>query len=285
VSESLSGHRILVTGGSLGIGREVARVLAAAGARIVIAARGRKALDEAVGELEGEGHSAIALDVSDAQAWPGAVESLLRDDELHGLVTAAGVLEPIGAIEGYEPADFWRTLGINLYGTFLAIHHCLGALKATHGNVVTFSGGGATSPLPRYDAYAASKAAVVRLTENLAFTLGPEGVTINSVAPGFIVTRMHEATLAAGPQAAGPDYFERTQRAVAEGESSPRDAAELVAFLLSPAAKGIDGKLISAQWDPWREERYRRRLAEEPDFGTLRRIDGQFFSAIGQGAA
>ena len=70
---------------------------------------------------------------------------------------------------------------------------------------MTFSGGGGTSPLPRYDAYAASKAAVVRLTENLA---ADGEIEINAVAPGFVATRMHDGTLQAGPKAAGQRYYD-----------------------------------------------------------------------------
>src|SRR5205807_9146574 len=108
-----------------------------------------------------------------------------------------------------------RTLDVNVVGTLLAIRYSLPALRAGGGSIVTFGGGGATAPLPRFDAYAASKAAVARLSENLAETISP--VRINCVAPGFVVTRMHELTLAAGPGAAGRDYHERTRREVAQG--------------------------------------------------------------------
>lgn len=272
----LGGRRVLVTGGSLGIGREVARALAEAGAAVVVAARGGEAIEETLAQLEGSGHAGLELDVSDAAAWPAALERIGPD--LGGLVTAAAVIGPIGPLGSYDPAELWDALGVNLYGTVLAIHHCLPRLRAASGAVVTFSGGGATGPLPRYDAYAASKAAVVRLTENIA--AAEDEVTLNAVAPGFVATRMHEATLQAGPEAAGRDYFERTERQLAEGGAPARAAAELVAFLLSPEARSIRGKLISAQWDPWREPTFRARLAEDADFATLRRIDGTSFEAL-----
>ena len=94
----------------------------------------------------------------------------------------------------------------------LALQFALPRLRARGGRAVTFSGGGGTSPLPRYDAYAASKAAVIRLTENLA--AGGE-IEVNAVAPGFVATRMHDETLRAGPEAAGQSYYQRTQRATA----------------------------------------------------------------------
>ena len=269
--------RVLVTGGSTGIGRAVAEALASCGMELLLVARGAGPLEEARGALSGEGHEAHALDVSDERAWGTLAAQLGR---LDGLVTAAGVLAPIGPIGSYEPAEFWRTLEINLLGTLLAVHHCLPALRAARGAVVTFSGGGATGPLPRYDAYAASKAAVVRLTENLASELSSDGIRVNAVAPGFVATGMHEATLGAGPEAAGADYFARTERDLAEGGVPPGEAAELVRLLLDAQAAPFSGKLLSAQWDPWRDAAFRARLATEPDLATLRRIDDVFFAAV-----
>ena len=269
--------RVLVTGGSMGIGRAVASEIAERGSQIAVVARGREAIDETLASLPGSGHVGLAFDVTDDSGWRDAVAGL---DELQGLVCGAGVIEPIGQLGSYDPGDFMRTVEINLFGTFLGVHACLPLLRASRGAVVTFSGGGATSPLPRFDAYAASKAAVVRLTENLARDLAEDGVRLNAVAPGFVVTRMQEATLAAGPEAAGGDYYERTKRQVAEGGSPARRAAELVAFLLSPEAEGITGKLISAPWDPWDDPGFRARLAAEDDLATLRRIDDQFFTTV-----
>jgi 3-oxoacyl-[acyl-carrier protein] reductase len=90
---------------------------------------------------------------------------------------------------------------------------------------------------------------------------------------------MHDGTLAAGPESAGEDYYRRTQEQLAQGGFPATEAAELVCFLLSDDARGITGRLISAQWDPWREEEFRARLRSEPDLAKLRRIDDQFFTA------
>lgn len=279
-SEAFSGRRILVTGGSLGIGLEVSRALARRGARVIVAARGGAAIDAALAGLEGEGHSGLALDVSDPEVWPSALESIDAGGSLHGLVTAAGVLGPIGPLEEVSPREFIDTIAINLIGTMLALHHCLPRLAASGGRAVTFSGGGGTSPLARYDAYASSKAGVVRLTENVA-AAGP--VEVNSVAPGFVATRMHEGTLRAGPAASGGDYYERTRSQLQAGGFPASEAAELVCFLLSAQARGISGRLLSAQWDPWRDPDYHARLRGDPSLGTLRRIDDQLYVRAGEG--
>lgn len=263
--------KVLVTGGSMGIGLAVAKALAAAGHELLLVARGVGPLEQAVRALPGNGHEYRAFDVSCEEEWHD-----VAPPDLHGLVCAAGVMQPIGPIGEYDPVEFRRTLEINVVGTLLAVHHCLRALRNGRGAVVTFGGGGATGPLPRFDAYATSKAAVARLTENLAESLAP--LPVNCVAPGFVTTRLHEQTLAAGPGRAGADFYARTQREVESGGFPATEAAELVALLLSGVP--FTGKLISAQWDPWRDPAFRERLAVDRDLATIRRIDAQLFASV-----
>ncbi|MGP0053506.1 MAG: SDR family NAD(P)-dependent oxidoreductase [Solirubrobacteraceae bacterium] len=277
MSTGLAGTRVLVTGGSMGIGLEVSRELARRGARVVIAARGMDAIHAGLATLDGTGHEGLHLDVSDDAGWREAIDAIDAAGPLHGLVAAAGVLGPIGPIEDVDPCAMIQTLEVNLVGTMLALHYAVPRLVETAGRAVTFSGGGATSPLPRLDAYAASKAAVVRVTENVA---AAGHVEVNCVAPGFVATRMHEKTIEAGPAAAGADYYRRTQLELEAGGFPASEAAELVCFLLSADARGISGRLLSAQWDRWREAEFRARLRADPSLATLRRIDEQFFTSV-----
>jgi NAD(P)-dependent dehydrogenase (short-subunit alcohol dehydrogenase family) len=279
-SDALIGRRVVVTGASRGIGREVAGHLAELGARLVLVARDSGRLETVRDSLPRGPHEVAALDVSDEAAWEAVARDVVGREPLHGLVTAAGVLGPVGPVGTWEVADFRRTFEVNVVGTLLPIKALLGALRLGKGSVVTFSGGGATAPLPRFDGYAASKTALVRLTENLAAELGGDGVRVNSVAPGFVATDIHRSTVAAGPELAGTDYWERTRRDLAAGGDSPRMAAELTAFLLSADAEGITGRLVSARWDPWREPTFRQRLRTDPSLGRLRRIEDHFYSAV-----
>ncbi len=266
-------RRVLVTGGSRGIGRACAERLACDGWQVVVAARGAQASREVVAGLPGAGHTWLELDVGDAGAWERASGRLVA---LDGVVHAAGVLGPIGPAADVDPEAFADTLRVNVLGTFLAARATLSALDRSGGAFVAFSGGGATGPLPRYDAYAASKAAVVRLIENLA----ADGLRANAVAPGFVATAMHDATLRAGAERAGAAYFERTQRDLEGGGTSPDVATEMVAWLLSDDSDGISGRLLSAPWDPWRDQGFQARLRAEPNLATLRRIDDQFFTEV-----
>lgn len=274
----LSRHRLLVTGASSGIGRAVALELGRKhGATIVGVARTQSALDELVTELGGPPNVAVALDVGDAAAWRGAAGAL---EGVTGAVLAAGVYGPVGTVGTWDPEQFADALRINVYGTLLAVHAVIGSVSSVRGSIVTFSGGGGTGPLVRFDAYAASKAAVVRLTENLGLDLADRGVRVNAIAPGFVATQMHRHTIEAGAERAGSDFVERTRKLL-EGETgvSPRLAADLIAFLLSDDSRGITGKLLSAQWDPWQDPEFRARLAADPALATIRRIDEQFFTA------
>jgi NAD(P)-dependent dehydrogenase (short-subunit alcohol dehydrogenase family) len=268
--------RVLVTGGSRGIGLAVARALAEDGWRTVLVARSPERLEAALAELPGDGHEALAFDVADESVWEQAMSDLDEGGTLDGLVAAAGILGPIGALGGWSVDEFRRTLDVNVTGTLLALRNAAPRLAESGGAAVTLSGGGSTSPLPRFDAYAASKAAVVRLTENLAAS----GMRVNAVAPGFIATDIHEATLEAGPEAVGAEYFESTKGQLADGGADLDAVCELIGFLLSDAAREISGKLIAAQWDPWREPEFQRRVATEPDLATLRRIDDFAFGKL-----
>ena len=277
---SLAGKRMVVTGATGGIGSATARRLAAAGVRLVLMARDPAMLERVRVSLPGGPHASIPFDITEEEAWAAAAERLAAEGPLHGLVTAAGVLGPVGPPGSWPISAFRRTMEINLVGTLLSIVSLLEPLRAGRGAVVALSGGGATSPLPRYDAYAASKAALVRLAENLAEELAPDAIRVNCVAPGFVATEIHRGTLEAGPELAGRDYYERTRRDLEAGGDPADLAAELIVFLLSDAAKGITGRLISARWDPWKEPAFRERLRNDASLGRLRRIDDQLFRAV-----
>jgi 3-oxoacyl-[acyl-carrier protein] reductase len=268
----VTGGRILVTGGSKGIGAAVSRRLAADGWRVVVAARDRAAIDATLAALDGGGHAGVELDVGDPASWEAAAPALA---DLDGVVCVAGTIGPIGPATAVDPAAFTTALKVNVLGTWLAARATRPALERSGGALVAFSGGGATGPFARFDAYAASKAAVVRVTENLA----ADGLRANAVAPGFVVTGLQDDVVAAGRDVVGEPYFTKVQEAVASGGGEPPElAAGLVAFLVSDASRGISGKVLSARWDPWEDPDFQERLRTEPDLATLRRIDDQFFT-------
>ena len=232
-----------------------------------------------VDELQRQGASVLAtgrdaLDLADAKA-PAELREAADEKfggALDGLVVATGSVKPIGPTRSVDLAEVERALREQPVAALGLVQACAGLLDAGDSpSIVLFSGGGATSPLPRYTAYALAKVAIVRLVENLA--LEEPGWKVNAVAPGFVATGIHEATLAAGAELAGP-YHDETVRRLDEAVP-PEEAAALVAFLLGEESEGITGRLISAVWDDWREESVRALLREHPSYGRLRRVDLQ----------
>src|SRR5205814_9738356 len=118
---------------------------------------------------------------------------------LYAVINNAGVQGPIGAFDEADWSAWRRAIEVNLVGTALICRHAIPFLKATScGKIVNLSGGGAATPRVRFSAYAASKAAVVRLTEILAEELRDFRVDVNAVAPGALNTRLLDEVLAAG---------------------------------------------------------------------------------------
>jgi NAD(P)-dependent dehydrogenase (short-subunit alcohol dehydrogenase family) len=274
----LSGRTIIVTGAGRGIGAAIARQCAADGAAIILVARTESELEDTKKTLIGTSHRTYCLDVSDRGAIGSFFEFLTQASvSVDGLVNCAGIQGPIGALHNISLDELEKTFAVNTIGT---IALCAGVLpffiRLGKGKIINVSGGGATSPFPWYSAYAASKAAVVRFTENLAEEYRDMSIGVNAIAPGFVATRIHEATLQAGERA-GKDYYEATQRKLENGAVPPECAARLTSFLLSDAAHGITGKLLSAQWDPWEDIDFQERLRAEKKFCTLRRIDHKYY--------
>jgi NAD(P)-dependent dehydrogenase (short-subunit alcohol dehydrogenase family) len=275
---SLGGKVALVTGGGRGIGAGIARAFAAEGAKVFLVSRTRSELERVATELAGapSGVGYQAADVSDPRAVAAAVEACVSSlGPVDVLVNAAGIYGPIGLTWDVDAEEWARAVDVNLMGT---LHPCRavipGMLGRGGGRIINFSGGGATAPLPRFSAYAASKAAVVRLTETLAEELAPYGVMVNAVAPGAIDTTLQDEVLAAGDRAGELHERMRRLRENAEGATPMGVPVALAIFLASDAAAGLSGKLVSAPHDGWRDwdaDRVAELMAGP--WLTLRRID------------
>jgi len=274
----LEGQGIIVTGASFGLGKQVARACLQHGASVCICSRDKKAIETAGHELSKEAGAervfAMQTDVSN----PESAEALIRAasqalPNLVGIVNNAGVQGPKGTLEDIQWSDWLRTVEINLFGTVLCSRAILPVFRRRcYGKIVNLSGGGATAPMPRMSAYAASKAAVVRFTETVALEYADYNIDANAVAPGALNTRMLEEVLAAGPERVGKSYYDRALHQKDAGGASISRAADLCIFLLSKQSDGISGKLISAVWDPWESLPQRREQLQKTDIYALRRI-------------
>jgi 3-oxoacyl-[acyl-carrier protein] reductase len=172
-----------------------------------------------------------------------------------------------------DPAAWFDAIRVNLFGTFqVAREACRRMIdRKTRGSIVLMSGGGAATPFPNYTAYACGKVAVVRFTETLAAEVAQHGIRVNCVAPGFVATRLHDQTLAAGAALAG-GFVEKTKTELAKGGVPVSVPARAVAFLLSSNAAGITGRFVAAPYDGWAEWPSHLEAIAGSDVFTLRRI-------------
>jgi len=273
---ALNGACVLVTGGSTGIGVAVVRDCARAGGRIGICARTKSNVEAAVAELRSEGFADVAgyqCDVTDEEQLEQTMDALeSRFGLMKAVVHCAAVLGPIGPILDVDPGEWRKAVQTNLFGTFQVVQSCGRRLARNGGGrIVLFSGGGATAPFPNYSAYACGKVATVRLAETAAAEWSDSDVQVNCVAPGFVITRIHDQTLAAGSKA-GIDYLARTKAEIEAGGTPARVGAAAAVFLISEAAHGITGKLLAAVYDDYTSWPHHLAELAESDVFTLRRI-------------
>lgn len=271
---TFGGRTILVTGGSRGIGFACARHLAELGATCVIVARHEEALVAARDELRqcGADVHAVAGDVADVSSVERVVRSARSHGPLSGVVHAAGVLGAIGTVETTDPVAWLDVVRINLFGTYLVTRAacCEMIQSGVRGSIVLLSGGGATSPFPNYTAYAAGKAGVVRIAETVAEEMTAHGIRVNALAPGFVATHIHDATIEAGDRAGA--NLASTRERLAAGGTPPAVAARAAAFLLSERSAGITGRLLAAAWDDWEHWVDHAPAISGSDLFTIRRI-------------
>jgi NAD(P)-dependent dehydrogenase (short-subunit alcohol dehydrogenase family) len=276
---SLEGRAALITGANQGLGLEITRAYIAAGADVFLCARDWNLLEQARNDLAQSASAGQRIEIQKADvSLPSDVElaaarALQAFPNLSILVNNAGVYGPKGLIEEIDWNDWVRAIEINLLGSILMCRAVLPHFRRQrYGKIIQLSGGGATAPLPRLSAYAASKAAVIRFSETLAEEVRENQIDVNAIAPGALNTRLLDEVLEAGPDKVGEDFYKRSLQQKNQGGAPLEKGAQLAVFLGSSASDGITGKLISAVWDPWEELPSHLADLQKTDIYTLRRI-------------
>ncbi|TRC90728.1 SDR family oxidoreductase [Mesorhizobium sp. WSM4310] len=238
MSQSLHGKTAIVTGSSRGIGRAIAEGLAAQGAAVAVNYVGnRKAADEVVAGIASKGGKALAIQadissVSDVRRLFDETESRLGAIDIVVANVGVAVIKPLTEV---TEADFDQVFGTNAKGTFFTLQEAARRVR-DGGRIIAVSSGGTKMFFTQTALYLGTKGAVEQFVRVLSRELGPRGITVNALSPGFTDT----------------DLLPERDRAVAAGMSpfgrigAPRDVADVAVFLASDDARWLTGENIQA---------------------------------------
>ncbi len=235
-----------MTGASSGIGRATCLKLAADGLAILAVGRNPAALRAVCDQVAaggGEAHPFCA-DVTTADA-PGEIvaEALGRWGGIDAVVNAAGIIAS-GTVADTTDEAFDTMMDLNLRASFRLIRAAAPALSDRHGAVVNVSSVAGTRAFPGVLAYCVSKAAVDQLTRCAALDLAPQGVRVNAVNPGVVVTNLHKR--GGMDEVRYSAFLEHSKTTHPLGRAgTPEEVADLIAFLVSPASSWITGETIA----------------------------------------
>ena len=240
---SLTGKIALITGASRGLGFAMAKAMAEAGAHVVLNSRDQAALDAKAALLTATGLSAEALaaDAANEQDIIELVQTILaRHGKLDIAIANAGI-QHRSTITEFPTEDYLRVVAVNQTGPWLLAREAARAMVPRKSGRIIFTGS-VSAILGRapISAYTASKGALHALTRNLAADLGPHGITVNSIAPGYILTEMNTAL------AADKEFDARIKGGTPLGRwGAPEDIGYTAVYLASAAAAFVNGHILT----------------------------------------
>ena len=274
---TLAGRTAVVTGAAGGFGLVLSKKLAEAGAELLLVVRTSDQTSTIQRHIPAPAvpihfvvidltsPDAATIIAAQASALMGGVDVLLNNAAIQG---------PVGHAWETTSADWALTIQVNLLAAVDLCRRCIPLMpkSAGRGKIINMSGGGATSPRPRFSAYSTAKTALVRFSETLAEETKDLRIDVNAVAPGMMNTAMTRQLLAAGVELAGDREYSAAIKLAEAGSHHEIRAADLCLFLASSASDGISGKLLSAVWDPWESLADHAAELMASDVYTLRRI-------------
>jgi NAD(P)-dependent dehydrogenase (short-subunit alcohol dehydrogenase family) len=240
MSQDFSGQVAFITGGSDGIGRATAELLAERGATVIVCARGAEKLKATGDAIEAAGGKVEThqLDVTDSEAFAGLIEDVAkRHGRLDMMVNNAMAVHyaPISQLK----LEHWRKdFAVNADAVFVGTKAAMDIMMAAgKGSIVNISSTTAIRAAPYMSSYSASKAALIQFTAVAAMEAARSGVRLNAIVPGQVQTAANEDFAAKAPEVA-----EKTKDAIPMGRGGePKELAESIIFMLSDAASYITG--------------------------------------------
>ena len=239
---SLSGRRVLVTGASSGIGRDVSILLSELGASVVLVARRVDKLEETRARMTGNGHHVEPFDLSSPEVIPEWIKHVAdQSGPLHGLVHSAGiqVTQPLRNLS-YEQLQLVMRINFESAALLVKGFRQKGVCDPGGASVVLLASIMALVGQPGIAVYAASKGALVALAKSLALELARDRIRINCVAPGHVRTEMADKL----HEKLTPDQVSAIEKMHPLGFGQPRDVSHAVAFLLAETGRWITGTVL-----------------------------------------
>lgn len=229
-----------ITGASRGIGKACAEALAAAGARVVLAARQRERLEEVAAALRAQSHEAfvVELDLASSDSIREAFSKASKEFGRIDILVNNAAITRDGLAVRMKPEDWRVVLDTNLTGAFTAIQQVLpGMMRERWGRIINISSVVGEAGNPGQANYVASKAGLIGLTKSLAQEMASRNITVNAIAPGFIETDMTSVL--------APDVKEKLLASIPlKRMGRPEDVAAAVRFLAGEDAAYITGHVL-----------------------------------------
>jgi len=245
--QGVSGSTVAVTGASNGIGRATARMFASNGATVYGLDLNSDPSDGGprFEEVIDDGRLVVG-DVTDRSVVEAFIEEAQADGSLDAVINNAGIAGN-GTLEEIEPDAWQRTFDVHVNGTRNVCQAALPALKESErGSIVNVSSIAAIGAYTGAADYAAAKAAIIGMTQQLSADYSPQGVRVNAVAPGFIRTQMNAAVWRAADGGIKESFEENpvVKRTLLSYTAEPADIAHMIGFLCSDAARFITGQTV-----------------------------------------